>query len=781
MITPSTEPEPYKYFAFISYSRKDSSAAKWLQKRLEWFRFPVKLVEVSNRPLHAHYIRPVYRDKTNLEVDSQNYWENIKISLEQSRFLIVLCSPESATSGPVDKEVRHFTDTRENAIPSILPVILRGRVASNDGESCLCPALKELGEIITSRNLPSMIQDHGDQEKEGWENGFVGVLAYLLKIQRSMISDHLRREQRIKVGRTRMAAGVMALLALGVGIFAYLATVRKKIVESQLVEASLANHAVGERLQREATGDERNPLKTSKALAYMALSIDFHPQNYDANRHASSMLTQSVLERRLLALRSDVFANYNQPGTRLLLTDGGSKSAEVYDIGKNSNIAVCPISHARVEWSKWLPDRLVVRDENAKKVHLWNPDKPQDWNFSIQFEGQIMAIAQSEKSDWVAVATAEPNVVQFLSLDTGKISGESIALPSAPVYNSLSLSSSGDYLAVQIKGEDKSSVHIIDRKQGRIISTQTSLGEIRNTMWTPQNDLVVITHAGVTPSEFGTWSPICDQIEETDYTPAFSPSRQFLVTGNGKKLTRWDLHTGVSIDLTVPLALGALAESAVLAWSPDGSLFAAAWVQPELKVIGKPEAMKHSTLIQLYDNHVMKPVGQPFSIYAPVREMIFTPECNWLIAADPSGVARMINPSDGTMIGAPFRANASISSIAVGKDGRTMILNTYTKSVTEGSYLQLWALADGVFPGEPLDPKDAEALMGEFSDIRYGFEQIDKQTVQVFDRLDHKVIGQPLKHESEIESEPMAGAKSINPACKLVQRQLSKRHTICFC
>ncbi len=43
--------EHYTYFAFISYSRKDSRVARWLQRRLEWFRFPVKLVSEKERPV----------------------------------------------------------------------------------------------------------------------------------------------------------------------------------------------------------------------------------------------------------------------------------------------------------------------------------------------------------------------------------------------------------------------------------------------------------------------------------------------------------------------------------------------------------------------------------------------------------------------------------------------------------------------------------------------------------------------------------------------------------
>lgn len=91
---------PYKYYAFISYSRKDGRVARWLQRRLEWFRFPVKLVPEEQRPGHPKYVRPVYLDKTSLEVTREHYWESIHQAINASRFLIVLCSPAAAASEP---------------------------------------------------------------------------------------------------------------------------------------------------------------------------------------------------------------------------------------------------------------------------------------------------------------------------------------------------------------------------------------------------------------------------------------------------------------------------------------------------------------------------------------------------------------------------------------------------------------------------------------------------------------------------------------------------------
>ena len=44
------EKKDYKYYAFISYSRKNSKAAAYFHRQLENFRIPVKYVAEENRP-----------------------------------------------------------------------------------------------------------------------------------------------------------------------------------------------------------------------------------------------------------------------------------------------------------------------------------------------------------------------------------------------------------------------------------------------------------------------------------------------------------------------------------------------------------------------------------------------------------------------------------------------------------------------------------------------------------------------------------------------------------
>ncbi len=87
MTSDTANSKPFEYFAFISYSRKDSQVAGWLHRKLEGYRFPADLVAPDSRPPHPTHLRPIVRDKTDLDVDSKSFWENIEGKVSRSRYL----------------------------------------------------------------------------------------------------------------------------------------------------------------------------------------------------------------------------------------------------------------------------------------------------------------------------------------------------------------------------------------------------------------------------------------------------------------------------------------------------------------------------------------------------------------------------------------------------------------------------------------------------------------------------------------------------------------------
>lgn len=198
-----------KYYAFISYSRQNAEAASFLHKQLEHFRIPAKYVDKKYMPGGEKYLRPIFRDKRDLEVNANNFSEDIRNAVASSRYLVVLCSPEAAESIWVNEEIKYFLETHENCYEQVVPVILTGKPGHAGNQECLPPALR-VDEIIC-RNLPSMIPDEGDSAKYGWENGVAQVLSYMLHVPREKIKASIDAE---KVRLARLSAAIGSAVTL---------------------------------------------------------------------------------------------------------------------------------------------------------------------------------------------------------------------------------------------------------------------------------------------------------------------------------------------------------------------------------------------------------------------------------------------------------------------------------------------------------------------------------------------------------------------------------------
>src|SRR5581483_11221932 len=118
-----TEPEEggFRFWAFVSYSHADQRWATWLHRNLEFYRLPRALIGRTSQdgPLPKR-LYPIFRDREELPA-STDLGANIKKCLQQSRYLIVICSPSSAKSAWVNEEVRFFQSLgREDRIFSVI-------------------------------------------------------------------------------------------------------------------------------------------------------------------------------------------------------------------------------------------------------------------------------------------------------------------------------------------------------------------------------------------------------------------------------------------------------------------------------------------------------------------------------------------------------------------------------------------------------------------------------------------------------------------------------------
>src|SRR4051812_41692624 len=95
----------YQYLAFISYSRKDEKWAKWLQNKLEIYKLPSSILSESNGNFPKQ-IGPIFLDSSDIGIGGLQ--QNLSRELKDSRFLIIISSPNAAKSSWVNLEVENF-------------------------------------------------------------------------------------------------------------------------------------------------------------------------------------------------------------------------------------------------------------------------------------------------------------------------------------------------------------------------------------------------------------------------------------------------------------------------------------------------------------------------------------------------------------------------------------------------------------------------------------------------------------------------------------------------
>ena len=233
-----------KYWAFISYSHADKAWGDWLHHALETYRLPRRLVGTATpRGKVPTRLFPVFRDREELPTSSE-LGGNLRGAIEQSRCLVVICSPRAAASRWVNEEIRSFQ--RLGRANRIFTLIVAGEPNASDGKpgfapemECFPPALRFLvdahGELTTAPAEP--IAADARPGKDGRVNARLKLIAGIVGVD----YDALRQRERQRQRRRRLLAAVvsLALLAAFIGVWQW-QEARRRAVQAQAAREQAA-------------------------------------------------------------------------------------------------------------------------------------------------------------------------------------------------------------------------------------------------------------------------------------------------------------------------------------------------------------------------------------------------------------------------------------------------------------------------------------------------------------------------------------------------------------
>jgi tetratricopeptide (TPR) repeat protein len=230
----------FRYKAFISYSWADAKWGKWLHHAIETYRTPRPLVGTEGRrgPVPAR-LHPLFKDREE-EAAGASIGHAVEEALANSEFLIVICSPNSAKSQWVNREIAWFKTHRNPA--NILALIVGGEPGASalpgrEADECFPRALTNVVDAameVTPEALDAPLAADARDSGDGKRGARLKIAAALLGVG---LDELVRRDDRRRA-RLRIAATAASLaIAAVMSVLAWSATVARNEAVFQRNEA----------------------------------------------------------------------------------------------------------------------------------------------------------------------------------------------------------------------------------------------------------------------------------------------------------------------------------------------------------------------------------------------------------------------------------------------------------------------------------------------------------------------------------------------------------------
>ena len=496
------EEKEYKYDAFISYRhcKLDKFVAENLHRILETYELPKIIKEKLN--IKSKTIRRVFRDQEELPLSS-NLEDPIISALEDSKYLIVICSPRLKDSLWCKKEIETFKKLRGRK--NIFCVLIEGEPADSFPEEVLFDEQEvtlENGEKAIERiNVEPLAADvRGETEKE--------VLKKIKEEKLRLIApmyglDYDDLRQRHKLRRQKRILNVSICIAIACFILTLYTSIMLIKINSQ--QEILKHHQTLSLASKAEEYLKKDSRYEAVKASYQAL-VEFEGVKMPYTPEAEYALSESLGMYDIGASYKAITEIKTKGIVDFIKSSENNKYAAIYD--ESGEITLFETNTLNII-SKYDINDMYINGRSFGFIGndiLAYIDKEKNINLIKAENGEIIKKIKNEGRGYISLnGSSEGKYLTYTDykqvfiydVKENKVIG--VISDENDFLTDLYFSGNGDYVfAASLKenydafSEDSLTLHVIDAKEGREINNTTLTASSISGVTTKDNNAYIL-------------------------------------------------------------------------------------------------------------------------------------------------------------------------------------------------------------------------------------------------------------------------------------------------